>query len=77
MLYPCLKAAIHASHSLGKVAPGSVISVVKEVSEEEIARKGRIQNRPPLQEILNLHDFEVRKCGPLFRSTSPSSGNPH
>lgn len=31
-----------------------------EITDEEKARQERISNRPPLDEILNLHDFEVR-----------------
>lgn len=38
--------------------------VVKEVTEEEKARELRVQNRPPLLECLNLHDFEVRDVYP-------------
>ncbi|KAG8774371.1 hypothetical protein FRC15_001338 [Serendipita sp. 397] len=44
---------------LGKVDPGSVTKVVKEVTEEELARQERVKNRPSLDEILNLHDFEA------------------
>ncbi|KAG8797942.1 hypothetical protein FRC17_007601, partial [Serendipita sp. 399] len=44
---------------LGKVDPGSVTKVVKEVTEEETARQDRVKNRPSLDEILNLHDFEA------------------
>ncbi|KAG8813746.1 hypothetical protein FRC18_002310 [Serendipita sp. 400] len=50
---------IYAPHSLGKVDPGSVTKVVKEVTEEELARQERVKNRPSLDEILNLHDFEA------------------
>lgn len=46
-------------HSLGKVDGGSVTKVVKEVTVEEKARLERRNLRPPLGEILNLHDFEV------------------
>lgn len=46
-------------HSLGKVDGGSVTKVAKEVTVEEKARLERRNLRPPLGEILNLHDFEV------------------
>jgi L-lactate dehydrogenase (cytochrome) len=45
--------------SLGKVDPGSVTKVVKEITVEEEGRQERIKNKPLLREILNLHDFEV------------------
>ena len=45
--------------SLGKVDMESVKKVVKEVTAEEQARLQRRNLRPPLSEILNLHDFEV------------------
>ncbi|KAH7102184.1 hypothetical protein BKA62DRAFT_829538 [Auriculariales sp. MPI-PUGE-AT-0066] len=44
---------------LGQVDPNSVKKVVKEVTIEEKARLQRMDNRPPLQELLNLHDFEA------------------
>lgn len=31
-----------------------------QITNEERARLERIELRPPLEEILNLHDFEVR-----------------
>lgn len=30
------------------------------ITDEEKARQQRIAQRPPLTEVLNLHDFEVR-----------------
>jgi hypothetical protein len=33
------------------------------ITDEERARQERIAARPPLSEILNLHDFEVCLCG--------------
>jgi L-lactate dehydrogenase (cytochrome) len=45
--------------SLGNVVPGSVAKTTKEVTKEELARRKRVGNRPSLEEILNLHDFEV------------------
>lgn len=38
----------------------TVKQVVKEITIEEKERQQRISLRPPLTEILNLHDFEVR-----------------
>lgn len=32
------------------------------ITDEERARQERIAARPPLSEILNLHDFEVCLC---------------
>jgi len=49
---------LHPSKHLGKVNPNSVKKVVKEVTAEEKQRQLRVQNRPPLTECLNLHDFE-------------------
>ena len=46
--------------SLGPVAPNTVKKVEITVTDEEKARQERIASRPPLDEILNLHDFEVR-----------------
>ncbi|KAJ7682434.1 FMN-dependent dehydrogenase-domain-containing protein [Mycena polygramma] len=43
---------------LGPVEPDTVEKVVVEITDEEKARQQRISNRPPLDEILNLHDFE-------------------
>jgi L-lactate dehydrogenase (cytochrome) len=41
------------------VEPDTAEKVVVEITDEEKARQERISNRPPLDEILNLHDFEV------------------
>lgn len=56
------------SRSLGPVEPDTVEKVVVEITDEEKARQERISNRPPLDEILNLHDFEVR-----FANLDPTS----
>jgi len=45
--------------SLGPVQPDTVEKVDVRITDEEKARQERISNRPPLDEILNLHDFEV------------------
>lgn len=38
---------------------GTVQKVEIKITDEEKARQERVQARPPLSEILNLHDFEV------------------
>ncbi|KAJ7284155.1 FMN-dependent dehydrogenase-domain-containing protein [Mycena rebaudengoi] len=43
---------------LGPVKPDTVEKVVVEITDEEKARQERVANRPSLDEILNLHDFE-------------------
>ncbi|KAF8829255.1 hypothetical protein HHX47_DHR3000950 [Lentinula edodes] len=43
---------------LGDVDPSTVTKVVKVISEAEKKRQALIAKRPPLDEILNLHDFE-------------------
>jgi hypothetical protein len=45
--------------SLGVVEPGTAHMVEVKVSDEEKARRDRMQARPSLSTILNLHDFEV------------------
>lgn len=49
-------------HSLGPVEPDTVEKVEVKITDEEKARLERFSNRPPLDEILNLHDFEVGEC---------------
>ena len=39
---------------------GTAIEVEVKVTDQERARLQRAEARPPLSEILNLHDFEVR-----------------
>jgi hypothetical protein len=46
-------------HSLGVVDPNTVVKVVKEVTPEEKMRQEMMLARPSLDEIVNLHDFEV------------------
>jgi hypothetical protein len=46
--------------SIGTIDPNTVVKVVKEVTEEDKRRQVLMDARPPLDEILNLHDFEVR-----------------
>ncbi|KAJ7228304.1 FMN-dependent dehydrogenase-domain-containing protein [Mycena pura] len=43
---------------LGEVEPDTVEKVVVEITDEEKARQERMANRPSLEEVLNLHDFE-------------------
>lgn len=47
------------TYSIGTVDPNTVVKVVKEVTEEDKRRQALMDARPPLDEILNLHDFEV------------------
>lgn len=42
--------------------PDTVEKVEVKITDEEKARLERFSNRPPLDEILNLHDFEVGEC---------------
>ncbi|KAJ3513974.1 hypothetical protein NLJ89_g2633 [Agrocybe chaxingu] len=44
---------------LGPVEPDTVEKVEIVITDEEKARQERMSNRPPLDEILNLHDFEA------------------
>ena len=45
--------------SLGPVDQSTVTKVKVEITDEERARLKRVESRPPLSKILNLHDFEV------------------
>jgi L-lactate dehydrogenase (cytochrome) len=45
--------------SLGAVDPNTVVKAVKEVTAEEKTRQQLMLARPSLDEIVNLHDFEV------------------
>lgn len=45
--------------SLGPVDQSTVAKVEVKITDEEKARLKRVETRPPLSEILNLHDFEV------------------
>ncbi|KAF9529723.1 FMN-dependent dehydrogenase-domain-containing protein [Crepidotus variabilis] len=44
---------------LGPVEPNTVEKVKIEITDEEKERQVRVSNRPHLDEILNLHDFEA------------------
>ena len=48
-------------YSLGPVESETVEKVEVKITDEEKARLERFSKRPPLDEILNLHDFEVGK----------------
>jgi len=41
------------------VEPDTVEKVEVVITDEEKARLDRMSNRPSLEEVLNLHDFEV------------------
>lgn len=45
--------------SLGPLDTSTVVKAPKQVSEAEKMRQTLMDSRPPLDEILNLHDFEV------------------
>ena len=45
--------------SLGPFEPDTAETVVVSITDEEKARQDRMSRRPSLDEILNLHDFEV------------------
>jgi L-lactate dehydrogenase (cytochrome) len=45
--------------SLGPVEPDTVEIALVTTTDEEKARQQRVSAKPPLGEILNLHDFEV------------------
>jgi len=56
-----------------------VEKVQVKITDEEKARQERVANRPPLDEILNLHDFEVcQRKNSLRRvlSRRPLQGKP-
>ncbi|KAJ8520449.1 hypothetical protein ONZ45_g2736 [Pleurotus djamor] len=44
---------------IGSIDPNTVVKVVKEVTEEDKRRQALLDARPPLDEIINLHDFEA------------------
>jgi hypothetical protein len=44
---------------IGPLAASSVKQVVKEITQEEKAYQDRMETRPPLSQILSLHDFEA------------------
>ena len=48
-----------ACDSLGAVDSQTVQKVEVKITEAEKLRLERVAQRPPLSEILNLHDFEV------------------
>ncbi|KAG6883348.1 hypothetical protein C0993_006663, partial [Termitomyces sp. T159_Od127] len=44
---------------VGAIDPATVVNVVKIVTEDDKRRQALLDTRPPLEEILNLHDFEA------------------
>ncbi|KAI0079840.1 glyoxylate dehydrogenase [Panus rudis PR-1116 ss-1] len=44
---------------LGVIDASTIVQTVKEVTEEEKRRQALLEARPPLDNILNMHDFEV------------------
>jgi L-lactate dehydrogenase (cytochrome) len=44
---------------IGPLAASSVKQVVKEITQEEKTYQERMETRPPLSQILSLHDFEA------------------
>lgn len=54
--------------SLGPVDQSTVAKVKVEITDEEKARLKRVEARPPLSEVLNLHDFEVDSTRSFDRS---------
>ena len=59
-LVPLDIAALSILHvpSLGAIDASTVTKVVKEVTEEEKRRLALMDARPPLENVLNMHDFE-------------------
>lgn len=51
--------SLYTPTSLGAVDPNSIVKVVKEKTEEDRRREELMASRPPISEILNLHDFEA------------------
>lgn len=50
----------HTWNSLGPIEEGTAEKIEVKITDEERARLQRVEARPSLAEILNLHDFEVR-----------------
>ncbi len=44
---------------LGLIDQSTVVKVVKEVTEEDRKRQALFDARPPLDTVLNMHDFET------------------
>jgi len=54
-----IKSNLPPEKHLGRVDPGTVQKVEVKITDEEKERQERFSARPPLSEILNLHDFEA------------------
>lgn len=59
MLIQLIGQISNLGYSLGDVEPDTVEKVVITITDEEKARRERMSARPDLDQILNLHDFEV------------------
>lgn len=55
----------------------TVQKVVKVVTQEEKDRQARFDARPPLDECLSLHDFEVRLLQFLYHYSSHLRADNH
>lgn len=53
---PCHSAILRR---LGVIDASTIVKAVKEITEEEKERSLALAARPPVENILNLHDFEV------------------
>lgn len=54
-------ALIRVTFSLGAVEPDTAEKIEVKITDLEKQRLERVSRRPPLSEVLNLHDFEVRR----------------
>lgn len=53
--------SLPAPYSIGEIDPSTVAKIIKKVTDADRKRQALLDARPPLDEILNLHDFEVRR----------------
>ena len=58
--HPSSPLTLELLRRLGAVDLTTVEKVEIKITDEEKARQERVALRPPLDEILSLHDFEVR-----------------
>lgn len=59
MMLNILSTYLLGCRRLGVIDASTVLKVVKEVTAEEKKRQVALAARPPVENILNLHDFEV------------------
>ena len=74
MRYPFLNdsyALTSSNGSLGVIDASTVVQAVKEVSAGEKRRQELLAARPPIDNVLNLHDFEVRRF--LDKNPTPTA----